>query len=84
MSMQLNIEETLRDAKELLNIARSRTGPGSGHDLGKNAIALPAICALLASERSAIFNCNRMPQLTSNPGLGIMMSQRKLLRMCHV
>ncbi|EJD02164.1 uncharacterized protein FOMMEDRAFT_157362 [Fomitiporia mediterranea MF3/22] len=44
-------EETLKDAKDLLNIARSKTGAGSGHDLGKSAIALPAICAFLASER---------------------------------
>ena len=44
-------EETQKDANELLNIALSKTGPGSGHDMGDKAIALPAICAFLASER---------------------------------
>ncbi|KAL5490003.1 hypothetical protein ACEPAI_4836 [Sanghuangporus weigelae] len=43
-------EETLKNAKDLLNIARAKTGPGSGRDLGGNATALPAICAFLASE----------------------------------
>ncbi|KAH8117102.1 hypothetical protein DFH11DRAFT_1505462 [Phellopilus nigrolimitatus] len=44
-------EETLKDAKELLNIAKTKTGPGSGHHLGAGAVGLPAICALLASQR---------------------------------
>lgn len=42
--------ETLAEAKELFNIAKVKTGPGSGRDLGPNAIGLPAICALLACE----------------------------------
>lgn len=42
--------ESLARAKELLSLAQARTGPGSGHSLGANVIALPAICAFLASE----------------------------------
>ena len=44
-------EETRRDALELYNIAAVRTGPGTGHELGKTANAIGPICALLASER---------------------------------
>lgn len=43
--------ETISKARELLNLAQTKTGPGSGHNLGSNASALPAICAYLASER---------------------------------
>ena len=42
--------ETLSEARELFNIARAKTGPGSGRVLGPKAVALPAICALLACE----------------------------------
>ncbi|KAI5122217.1 hypothetical protein M0805_002706 [Coniferiporia weirii] len=44
-------QETIKEGRELLNIARAKTGPGSGHFLGAGAVGLPAICALLASER---------------------------------
>ncbi|KLO06637.1 hypothetical protein SCHPADRAFT_1002244 [Schizopora paradoxa] len=44
-------EETLEHAREILSLARVKTGPGSGRNLGPSAVGLPAVCAFLASER---------------------------------
>ena len=44
-------EETKRYALELYNLAVVKTGPGTGHELGKMVNALGPACALLASEK---------------------------------
>ena len=41
--------ETLKRALEILRIAKTKTAPGSGHELKSN-VGLPAICALIASD----------------------------------
>ncbi|KAK7690023.1 hypothetical protein QCA50_006667 [Cerrena zonata] len=42
--------ETVQRAADLYTLAKVRTGPGSGHELGAGASALAVICAYLASE----------------------------------
>jgi hypothetical protein len=46
-----NQDETYELAQKLLPIAKAKTGPGSGHELGDRAVCLPAVCAYLASQR---------------------------------
>lgn len=41
---------TLIRARDLLRRADLRTRQGTGYDLGENAVALPGICAYLASQ----------------------------------
>jgi hypothetical protein len=43
--------ETIARAKALLVTVSARTGPGSGHDVGRGATGLVAICAYIASEQ---------------------------------
>lgn len=47
-------QETEQKAKDLFALAKARTGPGSGHELGPGSIGLAAICALLASEEYVV------------------------------
>ncbi|KAJ7747383.1 hypothetical protein B0H16DRAFT_1555799 [Mycena metata] len=44
-------KKTADEAKKLYQIARAHTAAGSGFDLGETRTGLPAVCALLASER---------------------------------
>ncbi|KAF9054823.1 hypothetical protein BJ165DRAFT_1399971 [Panaeolus papilionaceus] len=44
-------EETCEQARSLLYKAKSRTGPGSGRELGHLSTGLPAVCMLIACER---------------------------------
>ncbi|KAF8885709.1 hypothetical protein CPB84DRAFT_126919 [Gymnopilus junonius] len=44
-------DETRDLAADLIRQAKLRTGRGSGHELGEFDTGLPAVCALLASER---------------------------------
>ncbi|KAL0953403.1 hypothetical protein HGRIS_004642 [Hohenbuehelia grisea] len=48
--------ETLSKARAILRLAQLKTIPGSGHELGALATGLPAICALLASQRCLVQN----------------------------
>ena len=50
-----SLTKTYEVAQELFNIASVKTGQGSGHNLGANAVSLPAICAILASQRYVRF-----------------------------
>lgn len=45
--------ETLAEARAFLRLAQKKTGPGSGHELGPHTTGLPAICAHIASKKSA-------------------------------
>ncbi|KAG5646013.1 hypothetical protein DXG03_004615 [Asterophora parasitica] len=44
-------DETFNEAQSVLRLAKQKTGPGSGHDLGPHKTGLPAICAYIASTR---------------------------------
>ncbi|EPQ50968.1 hypothetical protein GLOTRDRAFT_141133 [Gloeophyllum trabeum ATCC 11539] len=46
---RMHKNQTLSRARALLHVAKARTGPGSGHELGDGAPGLPAVCAYLAS-----------------------------------
>jgi len=41
---------TIDKALDLIQLARSKTGPGSGFDLSKVSNGIPMACALIASE----------------------------------
>jgi hypothetical protein len=43
--------EVREKARALLRTLHSKTGPGTGHDIGEAKIGLPAICAYIASKR---------------------------------
>ena len=45
--------EVREKARALLRTVHSKTGPGTGHDIGEAKIGLPAICAYIASKRYA-------------------------------
>ena len=45
--------EVRENARALLRTVHSKTGPGTGHDIGEAKIGLPAICAYIASKRYA-------------------------------
>jgi hypothetical protein len=46
--------EVRENARALLRTVHSKTGPGTGHDIGEAKIGLPAICAYIASKRYAL------------------------------
>jgi hypothetical protein len=46
--------ETLVQAQVLLRLAQTKTGPGSGHELGSHTTGLPAICSYIASQRHVL------------------------------
>ncbi|KAA1474657.1 hypothetical protein DENSPDRAFT_841291 [Dentipellis sp. KUC8613] len=54
--------EVLARAQALYHTLRTKTGPGTGYDLGQGAPGLPAICAFLASEAL------NFPDITYNLG----------------
>jgi transcription initiation factor TFIIIB Brf1 subunit/transcription initiation factor TFIIB len=43
--------EVREKARALLRTVRSKTGPGTGYDIGDAKSGLPAICTYLASKR---------------------------------
>lgn len=47
--------EVREKARALLHTVHSKTGPGTGHDIGEAKIGLPAICAYIASKRYASY-----------------------------
>jgi hypothetical protein len=47
--------EVRKKARMLLRSVHSRTGPGTGYDIGDAKSGLPAICAYIASKRYALF-----------------------------
>ncbi|KAJ7045699.1 hypothetical protein C8F04DRAFT_1065840, partial [Mycena alexandri] len=53
-------KKTADEAKKIYQIARAHTAAGSGFDLGETSTGLPAVCALLASER--LNNTNVTPE----------------------
>ena len=45
----------MKKAKELLQLAKAKTRPGSGYHLGpESSIGLPAVCAYIASQESVV------------------------------
>lgn len=45
--------EVRKKARALLRAVHSRTGPGTGYDIGEGKTGIPAICAFIASKRYA-------------------------------
>jgi hypothetical protein len=53
---KLTSHPDVRDkARALLRAVHSRTGPGTGYDIGEGKTGIPAICAFIASKRFASF-----------------------------
>jgi transcription initiation factor TFIIIB Brf1 subunit/transcription initiation factor TFIIB len=47
--------EVKEKTRALLRLAHSKTGPGTGYDIGEAKVGLPAICAYIASKRYALY-----------------------------
>jgi len=47
--------EVREKARALLHSVHSKTGPGTGYDIGDAKSGLPAICAYIASKRYAYY-----------------------------
>ena len=47
--------EVREKAHALLRLVHSKTGPGTGYDVGEAKAGLPAICAYIASKRYALY-----------------------------
>lgn len=58
--------EVREKARALLRTVHSKTGPGTGHDIGEAKIGLPAICAYIASKRYAPYLSTRFLKSLSN------------------
>ena len=43
--------EVREKARTVLRLVHSKTGPGTGYDIGEAKTGLPAICAYIASKR---------------------------------